>query len=372
LLPDLDVTIRRLEAVRLRLLREADRQGVGVDAGHASTASWWARTTMRTRPEAHRQVALAASLDDDAHAPVASAAGAGAVSPGQAAVIIDAVEALPAELVPPHTRRHAQTHLLDLAARHDPRELRILGRKILEVVAPDIAEDHERRILERQEQHAAATASFTMRPDGHGSMIGRFKIPALAGEILGKHLSALAAPKRHPGEEKVSRPLRLGTAFTEYIETRTPDDTPRAGGVPATVVVTMTLADLLGAGKAATLDTGDTISASEARRLACEAGIIPAVLGTRSQVLDLGRKTRFHTEPQRIALALRDRGCAAEHCDWPPGMCHAHHATPWARGGATSVADGMLLCPRHHALAHDTRYQSKTAENGKVTFTRRT
>jgi hypothetical protein len=158
----------------------------------------------------------------------------------------------------------------------------------------------------------------------------------------------------------------------EYLETRDAAGTPKAGGVAATVVVTMTLDSLLGAETAATLDAGDRITASVARRLACEAGIIPAVLGGRSQVLDLGRKTRFHTEPQRIALMLRDGGCATLGCDWPPGMCHAHHTTPWSRGGATSVDHGILLCPRHHTLAHDGRYQLKTDKHGKVTFSRRT
>jgi len=57
--------------------------------------------------------------------------------------------------------------------------------------------------------------------------------------------------------------------------------------------------------------------------------------------------------------------------DWPPGRCHAHHTTPWAKGGKTTLDDAVLLCPRHHTLAHDTRYQLKTDKHGKVTFTRR-
>ena len=167
--------------------------------------------------------------------------------------------------------------------------------------------------------------------------------------------------------------MKLGAAFIEYLQTRAMSGTPKAGGMAATVVVTMTLADLTGTSQhPAHLDTGESISAGEARRLACEAGIIPAVLGTGSQVLDLGRKTRFHTEPQRIAIALRDHGCRAEHCDWPPAMCHIHHPVPWARGGGTSTTNGIMLCPRHHTLAHDTRYQHKTSPNGKVTFSRRT
>ena len=81
----------------------------------------------------------------------------------------------------------------------------------------------------------------------------------------------------------------------------------------------MTLETLDGRLKAAHLDAG------AARRLACEAGIIPAVLGGRSQVLDLGRKKRFHTEAQRIAKTIEAGGCEIEGCDWPPGQCHLHH-----------------------------------------------
>jgi hypothetical protein len=107
----------------------------------------------------------------------------------------------------------------------------------------------------------------------------------------------------------------------------------------------MTLESLLGGEAAAKLDTGDRISASEARRLACEAGIVPVVLGGRSEPLDVGRAKRLHTGPQRVA---------------------------WARGGRTSVKDGVMLCPRHHTFAHDRRYRMQHSPAGKVSFTRRT
>jgi hypothetical protein len=38
----------------------------------------------------------------------------------------------------------------------------------------------------------------------------------------------------------------------------------------------------------------------------------------------------------------------------------------------TSIDDGVLLCPRHHTLAHDARYQLKTDKHGRVSFTKRT
>jgi hypothetical protein len=53
-------------------------------------------------------------------------------------------------------------------------------------------------------------------------------------------------------------------------------------------------------------------------------------------------------------------------------MSPIHHKTPWAKGGKTSVEDGIMLCPRHHTLAHDNRYQLETDKHGKVTFARRT
>jgi len=386
-LPALAVLLNELAAVQLQMLGEADRHQVGDPLGYANTAGWWAATTCTTKRDAHRQVALAEHLDDSSHEAVARAMTAGAVSVDQATVILNAVEALPPELVDPALRRDAEAHLVGLAEHHDPQELRLLGRRILDVLAPDVSEEAERRVLEAEEHHALATASLTMNPDGHGSMVGRFKIPVLAGEILARHLNAIAAPRHraaldglgvstgstseYPGA-RVSRPLRLGQAFVEYLETRGKTGLPKAGGMAATVVVTMTMETLLGGDAAATLDTGDRVSATEARRLICGSNARSAFLGTKSEILDLGRKARFHTEAQRTVIAHRDRRCRAQDCDWPPSMCHVHHPLAWSEGGNTTVDNGMLLCPRHHTLAHDSRYQLKAGKDGKVLFSRRT
>ena len=137
------------------------------------------------------------------------------------------------------------------------------------------------------------------------------------------------------------------------------------------MVVTMTLENLLGDSHTpALLDTGDRITADQARELACEAGIIPMVLGGKSEVLDLGRRSRLYDRSQRIAIRHRDQHCTSHGCDWPAAMCHVHHNTPWSRGGNTNIADGRLLCPRHHTYAHNPKYQMKTIPNGRVIFSR--
>ena len=95
------------------------------------------------------------------------------------------------------------------------------------------------------------------------------------------------------------------------------------------------------------------------------------VLGGRSQVLDVGRKRRLHTEAMRLAMAVRDGGCTTRGCQTAPGMCHAHHDTPWARGGKTNVQTGRLLCPHHHRRVHDPTYDTRHHPDGTITFHRR-
>jgi hypothetical protein len=114
------------------------------------------------------------------------------------------------------------------------------------------------------------------------------------------------------------------------------------------------------------------ITAAQARRLACQAGIIPMVLGGDSVPLDLGRRARLHNRYQRLALAHRDHGCTAEACDRPPAWCEAHHDTPWHHGGPTDLTHGRLLCAHHHRRVHDPAYTTTRLADGSIRFHRRT
>jgi hypothetical protein len=119
--------------------------------------------------------------------------------------------------------------------------------------------------------------------------------------MLKKALFALAAPRHRashgPLGERLPTPERLGHAFVEMIQRYPTKALPKAGGLNATVVVLMPLETLMGSLKAAHLDTGESISPGQARRLACAAGIIPAVLGGESEVLDLSRKSASTRKP---------------------------------------------------------------------------
>ncbi len=365
----------RVAELELRVAAHAETTHVGDASGATSTAAWWACETHQTRAEAHRKTTLATALDTE-HEPVRAALATGDVLPDQARVIVAAVDALPDD-VDPTVTADGERFLLDQAQIHDAKALRILGKRLLHVLDPAAGDAHEAAVLEREEADAAAAASLQMVDDGHGKTHGRFTIPTLHGAILKKALLALAAPKHRAAVDGHApipgRPSnhRLGEAFVEYLENYPADRLPQTGGTSASVVAMIDLDALLGRlAKAGLLDTGEKISPAAARRLACRHGVIPAVLDGASHVLDLGRKRRFHSPAQRLVFTIEQRGCTAVGCDWPPGLCHAHHPNPWGQGGETN-RDGRLLCPRHHTLAHHPGYETTHHPHGKVSFHRR-
>ena len=122
-----------------------------------------------------------------------------------------------------------------------------------------------------------------------------------------------------------------------------------------------------GAGRATLGDLG-TISAAEARIHACDCMLIPAVLGTNSEPLDLGRQRRLISTPLRRALYLRDRGCAFPGCHRPPRHCQGHHVRHWADGGPTELGNLVLMCTHHHRLLHRSGWQVRIATDGLPEF----
>ena len=138
---------------------------------------------------------------------------------------------------------------------------------------------------------------------------------------------------------------------------------PDSGGHRAQVVVTTgyeQLAGLLTGGANAVFN--GPISATAARRMACDAEVIPVVLGSRGEVLDLGRSQRFFNRATRRALVARDKGCAFPGCTMPAFWTEAHHIVPWWAGGHTSVSNGVCLCILHHDVIEQGNWTIKVAE----------
>jgi hypothetical protein len=117
----------------------------------------------------------------------------------------------------------------------------------------------------------------------------------------------------------------------------------------------------------ATLDDGTRLSSEALRRVACDGDLIPTLTDTTGSTLDVGRRTRAISPALRRALWLRDRGCRF------PGCTHTrflqgHHIQHWLHGGRTALDNLVLLCSRHHGLAHEGGFRIVVAEDGTPAF----
>ena len=396
--------VNLVEAVRMRVIAAAE--DVAAAEGHRDVASWLTHRTRADRGSDRRAQRLAVELDTRWHQLAAAVQdpGEGRVNLDQAHVIAralgDVSRALAEEPGVGADQRadilaKAEVHLIEQAADFGPKELKRLGARILDVVAPEFAEEANRRSLEAQEAHARRHTTLTTQALGDGTTLIKARVPDQVAVRLVTHLEAFTNPRRaHLANggaegaedsgcgalaaagygadgEKLPYPMRLGNAFCSLLESLDPKRLPLHGGDATRIVVTIPVDQLTSGLGAGTLPDGTRMTVGEVRRLACTAGIVPAVLGTDSHVLDLGRTVRLHNGPQRTAMGIRDKHCRADGCRIPATWCEAHHLVPWSEGGVTSADAGVLLCAFHHHLIHDPRYHHTRLANGDIRFTKR-
>src|SRR3712207_3023361 len=207
-----------------------------------------------------------------------------------------------------------------------PANLRRAARRLLEPLSAELADAHEDGLLVASEQRARAETWMTLSDNGDGTWGGRFVVPELHGMLLKAALERLSSPRRHNRtraggvvtDPTVGNGLSwtegLGAAFTELVE-HLPEDA--LGKSPVSMVVHVDEAKLHAQVGAATVGTGVAsggcrISNQEARRLLCGARILPAVMGSESVSLELGRGSRLFTAAQAVALSAVHDSCAAE------------------------------------------------------------
>lgn len=385
--------LARVEArvCELRLRIMADAGDVAETTAAHDIASWVTDQTRTRFEEARADQALAGALDRR-YPTLALALREGDANLAQARVIARALDALPAD-VPPDLHALAEETLVGHAAEFGPKPLGRLGRRILDVIAPDLADAAEARRLAALEAAARCRTRLTLHRLGDGTTRIAGLLPDLAATRLATYLEAFTSPRRTAVQDndaavaaadpvtRLAYPRRLGEAFCELLEAVDPARLPMHSGDATTLLVTLPLeslraelgvAEIIGGGYVPGDElTGDLLTAGEARRLACNAHLIPVVLGGKSEILDLGRRHRLFTRAQNKALRLRDRTCRAEGCGTPGSWCEAHHWLPWSQGGRTDLDDAVLLCHHHHHRIHESAYRSERLPTGDVRFHRR-
>jgi hypothetical protein len=374
----LQVLEQRLAGVKLLLLGELDERGLARNLGATSTIGWLRWRLRVSGGAAGAMLRLAKALRR--YPATADRLMAGEVSVEQARVITDALTALPHDLPevydntpsadagpPGRITDQVEALLLDHATALDPTGLRVAGKHALAVIAPHVADDLERRALDTAEHRTRAARHLDLHDDAYGGTILRGYLDREATTILRTALDPLTSP-RGVGDERTASQRRADALIEICGKVMADGLLPTQGSQPTQLVITTnydTLAQTLGVG---VTDRGQRLSATAVRRLACDAKILPAVMDSNGQVLDLGRSRRLFSGAIRQALNLRDGGCTFPGCDRPSSWVEGHHIRHWLDGGTTSLGNAALVCTVHHHLVHDGGWQIRMGTDGHPEF----
>jgi len=329
-LRETETMIRRAQAVQGEILAEMQSRGAPETFGYADVEAVVKDVVHCDRPEARarvrRALACHAFSEGTRRVPAVAPATAAALAEGAiGARHVDSIVRTLAEIpgtVPEEERLGYEKILADLARESPPTAVDRAGRHLLE----RIDQDHLRPDPAEPLPPPARELNWAWNRDRQLCFAGR--LDTVSGALFEKLLSPLAKPQPGPDGERDTRPIdqRHGDAFAELLDhIQRAADLPTEAGEKPTLLVTMSFDDLHGRREPPLLNGDIPIPAGAARLLACDARVIPAVLGGEGEVLDLGRETRLATTAQRRALALRDRGCVFPGCTRPSNWCQAHH-----------------------------------------------
>ncbi|TWP36104.1 DUF222 domain-containing protein [Leekyejoonella antrihumi] len=242
--------------------------------------------------------------------------------------------------------------------------MRELPKRIVAVFGGDEDTKNEEKLSKLESLRWSELATGLTRLEGELSpahaAIFKAAVEALAAPQGGINLETGAAePDLHSaGKRRADALMELISAGLRV------GDGELSGSAPTKCYVTIPLSVLIGVVVSTALATtavGDVLDPGTARQLACDAQLVPVVLGTRSQPLDVGRASRPFTAAIRSAVAHRDTGgCTFPGMGAPPvrsearrgraGRCHGARSTTPCRGGWAARAS----CPMGLSCARDT------------------
>lgn len=335
--------VDQAEAAFTAVLADFDSAGDGqVLHAAASTQAWLRGALGMASAEAAERVRTSRATRTEL-APAHQAQLSGNVTHEQVRTIARCVRALP-----PSFRDEAARHLTGLAAQLGGDDLRAAARHLKLVVDPDGSARHA------EEDFGRRWLSIAPLLDGMASLTG-----VLDAETAGALHAALspALVPTGPEDTRTSDQRRAdGLAELVAIAVRS-GELSILSGTPASLQVEVPLATLTGdsvqPGRLTHTSGPVWLTPTAVERLACDASVRRLVFDGDGVPLDLGREVRVFSTVQRRALAHRDGGCRFPGCHRPAAFTDAHHVVPWARGGATDLPNGLLLCRHHHRQVHE-------------------
>jgi hypothetical protein len=229
-----------------------------------------------------------------------------------------------------------------------PTELAVLADELREQLAPEESAADTAKKRAAQGLHVSKTLDGMARLDGW--------LDPEAALIVAQAVEAFTR-KPDPGGDLLteSAARRRADALVQLCRHAMTHATScnGEGGSRHTIVVGLSAQALRDGLGTAAVDGGGVLPAASVRRMACDAGIIPALYGSESEIVDFGRRSRTIPAGLRAKLVARDGGCTFPDCDRPASWTEAHHRRHWSAGGSTDEANLHLLCTHHHHLVHE-------------------
>ncbi|MDA3627918.1 DUF222 domain-containing protein [Saccharopolyspora sp. WRP15-2] len=372
---EIERSIRQARMEQLALIAEADRRRLFAEQGARSTQAWLQGLLRIDSREAKNriQVANGVTTCSDEHSepspaelPItAKSLTEGTMGIEHATIITRCIRALPESAQ--HRAHEVEALLVQNARRMCPRDLAKLAERIKYVF------DHEGVLQDERAQHEARELHYATARDG--MLVIKARLDRETGAKFVEALRPLAAPRPETNGEKDPRTVgqRNADGFAAMVDLALDSDQmPRTGGQRPHLTVTIDFDDLknrLTSEMPGLLTTTEqSITPENIRRIACDAEVLPMVLGSDSLPLDVGTAQRTAPTHIRAALLQRDGVCAFPSCDRPPGTPQAHHIEHWVDGGPTEINNMVMLCPHHHRRIHD-QHWSITMRRGRPMFT---
>jgi len=348
---------RLMDRIKIEQIAAVEREGSLAEKGYKTTTGGlkdllgWDHDIARQHLRVAQHVGPRTALDGAPLEPVlpatAAAFAVGATTLRHVGVIASLMNSQSASRISLADRLSIEASLGDAARTFTPREVRIMGQELLAAADLDGPEPDDDR-PGRNELH------FGTRADGSGWIRGQFDdAEAFATIVTGLDARTRPSPENRgttSGERNAAALVEICRFALGY------DNIGEVNGERPHLVVTIGLEDLENRARGALLHTGGGLTPAQLRRIACDAQIIPAMLGERSEPLDVGRSR--HTIPVGIRrlVAARDKGCAHPGCDRPPSWCEVHHVIEWQHGGETKVENLVMVCCEHHDQVHETEW----------------
>ena len=254
-----------------------------------------------------------------------------------------------------------ETRVLEVAVEATGAQLEGICRGLKRATAPEAEQAADRRLRARALGSGLVKLEVVVSPDEADLLIGAMERARAAMTPVGQATSGgqsqdAAAPRPWAADGL----LHIATSYLEAGAGATAD-----GSTPDAQVVIHLDRDL-GAGDgalAASLDDGTHVSAETLRRVACDGGLVAAVVDEHAGVLDVGRRTRAIPTAIKRALWLRDKGCRFPGCA-NHRFVDGHHIRHWLHGGRTALDNLLLLCTFHHRLVHEGGFTITLTDGG--------